>query len=87
MPRPARRGCASSIEGGGEIEVGIEDDGIGIASPSNVFHYGLSIMRERAHGLHGEISIGNRPQGGTKVSLRFHAQLSAAPNQPTPDMP
>lgn len=72
--------------GSGEIDVAIEDDGIGIASPSNVFHYGLSIMRERAHGLHGEISIGNRPQGGTKVSLRFLAQPSAA-NQLTPDMP
>lgn len=60
--------------GGGEIAVSIEDDGIGIAPPSDAFHYGLTIMRERTHGLHGQIRIDSRPQGGSMVSLRFHAQ-------------
>lgn len=60
----------------GEVEVSIEDDGIGIASPHDTFHYGLGIMRERAQGLHGKISIGNRPTGGVRVHVRFHAQTS-----------
>ena len=60
----------------GEIEVSIEDDGIGIASPHDTFHYGLSIMRERTQGLHGQISIDNRPTGGVHVHVRFHAQTS-----------
>jgi two-component system nitrate/nitrite sensor histidine kinase NarX len=64
--------------GDGEVLVSIEDDGIGIATPTNAFHYGLSIMRERADGLDGQIRIDNRPQGGAIVSLRFHAQMSAA---------
>lgn len=68
--------------GGGEIEVNIEDDGIGISSPSDIFHYGLTIMRERAHGLRGQIGISNRPQGGSAVSLRFHAQATEASNIP-----
>ncbi len=73
--------------GGGEIEISIEDDGIGIDSPSDIFHYGLTIMRERAHGLHGQISISNRPQGGSTVSLRFHAQATEATTIPLPTTP
>jgi two-component system nitrate/nitrite sensor histidine kinase NarX len=68
--------------GDGEIEVNIEDDGIGISSPSDNFHYGLTIMRERAHGLHGQIGISNRPQGGSAVSLRFHAKSTETSNIP-----
>jgi len=64
--------------GAGFVAISIEDDGIGITSPSDAFHYGLSIMRERAEGLHGHIRIDNRPQGGAVVSLRFQAQPSAA---------
>lgn len=63
--------------GAGEVAVSIEDDGIGIASPDNTLHYGLSIMRERAQGLHGVIGIENRPAGGVRVSLRFNAQANA----------
>jgi two-component system, NarL family, nitrate/nitrite sensor histidine kinase NarX len=62
--------------GDGEVEVSIEDDGIGIASLHDTFHYGLGIMRERAQGLHGEISIDNRPIGGVRVHLSFRAQTS-----------
>lgn len=63
--------------GEGEVAVSIEDNGIGIASPDDTLHYGLSIMRERAQGLHGEIGIDNRPTGGVRVSLRFNAQANA----------
>ncbi len=60
--------------GGGEVAVSIEDDGIGIGTGKSSFQYGLAIMRERAQGLNGQISIENRPQGGTRVGLRFRAQ-------------
>jgi two-component system nitrate/nitrite sensor histidine kinase NarX len=63
--------------GASEVLVSIEDDGIGIASSNHTLRYGLTIMRERAQGLHGQISIENRDGGGTLVRLRFHAQLSA----------
>jgi two-component system, NarL family, nitrate/nitrite sensor histidine kinase NarX len=62
--------------GDGVVEVSIEDDGIGIASPHDTFHYGLGIMRERAKGLHGEISIDNRATSGVSVHLSFQAQTS-----------
>ncbi len=73
--------------GGGEIEISVEDNGIGITAPSDAFHYGLSIMRERAQGLHGQISITPRPQGGTRVSLRFHAEANAADPVSLPEIP
>ena len=60
--------------GGGEVAVSIEDDGIGIGPGKSSFQYGLAIMRERAQGLNGQISIENRPGGGTRVGLRFRAQ-------------
>lgn len=69
--------------GGGEVDISIEDDGIGIASPNDAYHYGLTIMRERAQGLNTQLSVGNRPQGGTLVSLRFNAQ-SHTPTIETP---
>ena len=52
------------------IEIRIEDDGVGAdapAAPSADAHYGLAIMRERAAGLHGSLSVAARPGGGTVV--------------------
>ncbi len=52
----------------------VDDDGIGIpAQLPGRDHYGLTIMGERAQSLHGDIHIAPRPEGGTRVSLRFHA--------------
>lgn len=73
--------------GDGVVDVSIEDDGIGLASPGDTNHYGLSIIRERAQGLHGRISIDNRPQGGAIVSLRFHAQPGSTVPLDTLDLP
>jgi two-component system, NarL family, nitrate/nitrite sensor histidine kinase NarX len=62
------------VDGGGspQVEVAVEDDGIGIpslASPRQ--HFGLLIMRDRAQMVGGTLDIGRRPQGGTAVRLRF----------------
>jgi two-component system nitrate/nitrite sensor histidine kinase NarX len=54
------------------IRVILDDDGRGIdplAVPRG--HYGLSIMRERAASLGGDIEIGPGPHGGTRVRLTF----------------
>jgi len=50
----------------------IEDDGRGLVEPDDDdVHYGLGIMRERAGTLAGEVRIGPRPGGGTRVCLSF----------------
>lgn len=50
----------------------IEDDGRGLTAPdSEEAHYGLSIMRERARSLGGELAVGPREGGGTCVSVSF----------------
>jgi two-component system nitrate/nitrite sensor histidine kinase NarX len=60
----------------GKCHVLIEDDGIGISkkvygSPGE--HIGLTIMRERAARLGGELRIESEPGEGTRVVLEFHA--------------
>ncbi len=50
----------------------IEDDGLGIATTNEQEgHYGLTIMRERACSLSGELIIQKKEQGGTQVCLTF----------------
>lgn len=67
----------------GEVRVSVEDNGIGLypatsaanalaPSPDNQ-HYGLNIMRERAESLRGRVVMENRPEGGTRIDLRFAA--------------
>lgn len=55
--------------------VSIEDDGAGIVDPSGTKsrhgHFGLNIMRERAHLLGGQFSVEPRQGGGTRVRLSF----------------
>lgn len=56
------------------ISVTIEDDGLGMpASTPGSGHYGLSIMRERALSLDGDLLVTPRPTRGTRVRLRFNA--------------
>lgn len=62
----------SSPDGG--LEVCIEDDGIGPRAADeqcddDAGHFGLSIMRERAHRMGGVLAVGRREGGGTRVSL------------------
>ncbi len=62
----------------GEIQIHIEDDGIGIDEPqSQSHHYGLAIMNERARSMHGRLTINNNSTGGTLVELVF------TPSNPT----
>ncbi|MBR2512542.1 MAG: type IV pili methyl-accepting chemotaxis transducer N-terminal domain-containing protein [Halomonas sp.] len=52
--------------------VKIEDDGIGLEDDNSPpMHYGLVIIRDRATTLNGELSIANRPAGGTGIELVF----------------
>jgi two-component system nitrate/nitrite sensor histidine kinase NarX len=66
---------------GNEYLVMVEDDGIGL--PDNISakhthpgeHIGMSIMRERAQKLHGELIIESEPAEGTRLTLSFKYPL------------
>ncbi|RDB44307.1 HAMP domain-containing protein [Halomonas sp. DQ26W] len=59
------------------IVLRIEDDGVGLADDeSPPMHYGLVIMRDRAHTLGGELTLTNRTEGGTRVELIFTPQTA-----------
>lgn len=61
-------------ESGNHIRVRVDDDGVGIASTeSPVHHYGLTIMKDRAASLGGEVVVTRREDGGTRVELSFCA--------------
>jgi len=68
------RHVAVSLDRGadGQVLVTIDDDGVGIPlTPERQHHFGLSIMRDRAATLEGEIDFSRRAEGGTHVTLRF----------------
>lgn len=66
---------------GSEIVVSIKDDGKGLdPNPEKRQHYGLSIMRDRARSLGGQISMQANEPRGTQVILRF-APLTPFANQ------
>ncbi|MCP4451843.1 MAG: nitrate reductase, partial [Planctomycetes bacterium] len=59
------------------ILVSVEDNGIGIPQKADhTHHYGLTIMRERANSLHGDLRIEPQDHGGTRVCLRFQPATS-----------
>ncbi len=63
--------------GDGTVTFDIIDDGIGIErEATKKYHYGLSIMHERANSLSGELTIEPGKQSGTQVSLKFTPQLT-----------
>lgn len=67
--------ATTAANGENLLNVIVDDDGIGLPLQANdapsPYHHGLNIMRERARSLHGEIRIGPRPDGGTRISLSF----------------
>lgn len=60
----------------GELEVAVEDDGVGISKSADLHHYGMTIMEERARTLAGHVAVSPRPRGGTRVALVFRPQGS-----------
>ena len=58
-------------------EITVEDDGRGIAgqppAAGEAAHYGIDIMRERAHRLGGELALTSLAGRGTRVRLTFPA--------------
>jgi PAS domain S-box-containing protein len=69
----ARQALIHFRVGSGELELMIEDDGVGLdwARTSVEFGLGLAGMRERATLEGGELTIGPRPGGGTTVCARM----------------
>jgi signal transduction histidine kinase len=73
-----RHAAASKVEVGLEIEagrlrLGIEDDGAGfsvgdVGGPGDG-HFGLTLMRERARGAGGELTVRSAPGQGARVEL------------------
>ena len=70
----------------GAVLLWVEDDGCGMDPhpQPEPHHYGLGIMAERAHSLGGELELGPRPGGGTRVAVRFAPQMNdnAVPQTP-----
>lgn len=60
----------------GDVCLTVDDDGVGPPDGASAHHYGLVIMRERAEGLSGELSLTARPEGGTRVRLRFRPEAA-----------
>lgn len=57
------------------LTLAIEDNGIGLSTENSPpMHYGLVIMRDRAKNINAELSVQNRPVGGTGVYLTFTPQ-------------
>jgi signal transduction histidine kinase/ligand-binding sensor domain-containing protein len=79
----ARRVSASLRSDGGQVEMEIEDDGVGISDEALEARQSLGLlgMSERVSALGGEFEIGRRPEGGTRVRIRLTAR-SVTPQQP-----
>ena len=57
----------------GRLLVAVEDDGRGFdpsaSRPGDWPHFGLRAMGERAATLGGDLVVGTRPEGGTRLDL------------------
>nr|WP_083700636.1 type IV pili methyl-accepting chemotaxis transducer N-terminal domain-containing protein [Halomonas sp. 1513] len=71
-----------------QLHVVIEDDGVGLEDDSSPpMHYGLVIMRDRAETLGGQLTLCNRPEGGTRVTLIFTPQTARLISQHAVETP
>lgn len=67
-----------TVSGDDHVILTISDDGIGPATVQDKrHHYGLTIMRERAQYLRGELLLQPRAEGGTRVIVNFRRQQAA----------
>lgn len=63
----------------GDVVVTVDDDGIGWSEESQPGqHYGLTIMRERANSLDGNLELLDSPLNGARVELRFNVKQAQA---------
>jgi two-component system nitrate/nitrite sensor histidine kinase NarX len=69
----ARHAWISLKPSAGQVELRVEDDGIGPGKGGTrkAAHWGRAIMRERAQRLGGELHVGSRDGGGTVVRCVF----------------
>lgn len=72
------------VEGGPVgFELRVDDDGVGPRPADEQCdegsHFGIGIMTERAQRLRGELSIGARPGGGTRVRLAWNVAAGGSP--------
>ena len=77
----AEQAVVSARKDNGFLEIQIEDDGIGMASKSQVqmgHHYGLLGMKERATMIGAEMSIASEPGNGTTVKVKIRYRYSKA---------
>jgi signal transduction histidine kinase len=51
----------------GLVTLEVEDDGAGFQHAPTFQGIGIVAMRERAHGVGGELTVDSRPGGGTRV--------------------
>ncbi|WP_114193409.1 nitrate/nitrite two-component system sensor histidine kinase NarX [Edaphovirga cremea] len=59
----------------GEIVLRIADNGCGLPEEhQRLNHYGLIIMQDRAHSLHGSCQVKRRQTGGTEVRVQFRPE-------------
>jgi len=59
-----------STQSDNSLVISVVDNGVGIpAEARRTHHYGLTIMRERANSLDGDLRIEPNPEGGTRVTL------------------
>ena len=75
------------------ISLLIDDDGIGIRedAQANRLSHGIAGMRQRVKALHGDFSIGRRPEGGTVIEVHIpntpDTSTAAAPDDEQPAEP
>jgi signal transduction histidine kinase len=62
----------------------IEDDGVGIPEGAQInrLSHGIAGMRQRVRALHGEFTIGRRPEGGTMIEVNIPTPPRAQTPQP-----
>ncbi len=77
--RGRARLCVRAHRRDGRLELGVEDDGVGLPAGGASDGLGLAITRERLAELYGdahEFSLGPAPGGGTAVSVVIPARLA-----------
>lgn len=68
----ARRVRVQLTQENGLLELTVADDGLGFdpGRSSERHHHGLAMMRERIHGLGGQVTLATSPGQGTRVVVR-----------------